>query len=413
MSTKCSVVRGSMTLYTYDSYTFENLEVRTIDAIKEDMEDDTFVKEHFLSANVLGVKFVGSNITDAISKAQDSISSSPGYVSSIIGSPASASTGSGTLDMFTFPVMILIALGAILLVLIALFVGTSKTTNRKRRYYDSHYGDENSYGIKQIKSSDVLGQSIAEKDRTATTPSPSQYCQEMESEYYFGNFLPTFDDIGSTLSRTFSGFSDRAQTRGDVGDDSVSPLYETYETTINNGGGVRIRGVCSNIDEDYEDCYSISSVYDDDDIPPPPPSSPGRLRSFPSPGRRLFASRRNDQSEIDTNEPFRDNPRFSAISERNDKAPPHRRIIFASMSNDEIEIETDGLSSRDSLRPLATPGRSNKPPRRNYPSPSHVIASKMKKRSKNRGGRDVSLGDDAFLDDDEVTGIEVSLRPVV
>ena len=378
MTTKCSVVQGYMTLYTYDYDQYENLEARTIDAIEEDLKDDTFVKEHLLNDVVLGVKFVGSNITDAASADRDSISSSPGYVTNIIGAPASATTGSDTLDLFTFPVMILIALGAILLVLIALFVGTSKTANRKRkRYGDSQYGDESSYSIRQLKSKDVFGD-YSRDEFDATTATPSQYGEEVESEYFFGNYLPSLADVGNALSRTFSGFSDRAHTHGITGDVSV---FDTYETTINNSGGVRIQNVKSYVDEDYEDCYSVGSVYNEPPPPPPPPISPNRLRSLPSPGR----------------------------------------ILFASMNNDEIEIGTDGLSSRDSLRPPSTPGRNKKTPRRSYPTPSHVLASKSPKRllqklSRNKDDDDVSLRDDAFLQDASLideNGMEVSLRPFI
>lgn len=362
-----------MTLYTYDGDSFENLEARTVDAIKEDMEDDTFVKENLLNDVVLGVRFVGSNITDVDVTAKDSVNTSPGYVSSIIGAPANATTGSGTLDMFTFPVMILIALGAILLVLIALFVGTAKTANRKRKRQDqSFYADQSSISLKEIRSNDVFGDYSQ-----ASTSTPSQIGQEIQPDYFFTNFL---EEVSNTLSRTFSGFSDRAHTHGVTGDESV---LETYEATIKGDGGVRIQNVTSWVDEDYEDCYSVSSVYDDQievPPPPPPPITPSRRRSLPSPGR----------------------------------------ILFASMSNDEIEIETDGLSSRDSLRAPTTPSRTKTP--RRYPNPTSVLASRspkhlMQKFSRNHHDDDVTTRDDAFLqdfypfDESDVTGMEVSLRP--
>lgn len=373
ISKKCTVVQGYMTLYTYDSDSYENLEARTVDAIKEDMEDDTFVKQNFLNDVVLGVRFVGSNITD-VEVAKDSVNSSPGYVSSIIGAPANATTGSGTLDMFTFPVMILIALGAILLVLIALFVGTSKTANRKRKRQDqSFYGDQSSSSLREIRSKDIFDYSRDEYD--ASTATPSQMGREVKIEYFFNNFL---EDVGTTLSRTFSGFSDRAHTHGITGDESV---LETYEATIRGDGGVRIQNVTSWVDEDYEDCYSVSSVYDDHEVlPPPPPISPSRRRTLPSPGR----------------------------------------MMFTSMKNDEVETETDGLSARDSLRAPTTPSRTKTP--RRYPNPSSVLASRspkhlMQKFSKNHCDGDVTLRDDAFLQDfnpfDESDGVEVSLRPFV
>ena len=72
--------------------------------------------------------------------------------------------------------------------------------------------------------------------------------------------------MGNALSRTFSGFSDTAQTHGHMGDESV---FYTYETSINNSGGVRIQNVKSYVVVDYEDCYSISSIYNE----PCPPNS--------------------------------------------------------------------------------------------------------------------------------------------
>lgn len=364
-----------MTLYTYDNDSYENLEARTIDAIKEDMTDDTFVKENVLNDVVLGVNFVGSNITD-VGTSKDSISTSPGYVTSIIGSPASAgTTGSGKLDMFTFPVMILIALGAILLVLIALFVGTSKSDSRKRKRHDeSFYGEESTIDIsyiKEVKSNDVFGDHSRD-DYDEITPTPSQYGREFESEYFLSNFLPSLEGIGNTLSRTFSGFSDRAQTHGYSGEESV---VETYEATIKGDGRVRIQNVKSWVDEDYEDCYSVSSVHFEAPPPPPPAYTPDRRRALPSPGR----------------------------------------LLFASMSNDKIEIETDGLSSRDSLRPLTTPTM-NKTTRR-YPNPTKVLTprspKRLMKRYRNSHDDDDSFLDDAFFEDyDEFAGVEVSLRPV-
>lgn len=371
ISTKCTVVKGYMTLYTYESDSYENLEVRTIDAIKEDMEDSAFVKENLLNDVVLGVKFLGSNITDAVAS-KDSISSSPGFVTSIIGSPSSATTGSGTLDMFTFPVMILIALGAILLVLIALFVGTSKTANRRRKRRDeSFYGNESSSSNKELNSKDIFG-NYSEDEYDAITPTTIRYCREVEPDFSPSSYLRSLQDISNTLSRTFSGFSDRAQTHGISGDESV---FETYEATIKGDGGVRIQNVKSYVDEDYEDCYSVGTIHAP---PPPPPPLPTQRRTvLPSPGR----------------------------------------ILFASMSNDEIEIETDGLSSRDSLRASTTPTQVKTP--RRLPNPTKLLTSRRSKHPihKFRNRHDDSFDDDAFDDDDDdfsaTTGIEVSLRPAV
>jgi len=403
ITTRCTVVKGYMTLYTYDNNEYENIEVRTVHAIQHDMEDGNFVAEHLLNDVVLGVSFIGSNITDnaGSTSVKDSIASSPGFVTSIIGSPAAATsgtTGSETLDMFTFPVMILIALGTILIVLTALFVGTSKTASRKRRRYandNPQYDYDNDLFLQEVKPADVY-------DRDGSTINTS-YGEEYDAEDYFHK-----------LSRTFTGFSNQAQLNGDnnVDDDDEDELsvFETYETTVKGNDGVCIRGMRSYADEDYEDCFSISSVHAD--LHPRSTRLP-----LPTPGRIFALSRSRDAMDDNRQLDSRNN-----ISRHNGILPTPGRIsrkaapppttnaprVMASTSRDVIEIEASGLSSCDSLRSIpSTPGKTNKSPRRSYPTPSSLMTSRSPKRSRQKTRKEDSSRKNDPLD--VVDGIEVTL----
>ena len=285
MATKCTVVQGHITLYTYDHDSYENIEVRAIDAIKQYMEDDTFVKQNLLNDVVLGVKFAGS----------------PGYVTNRFGTPVSSTLGSDAPDVFTAPVMILIALGAILCVLVALFVGTS--TRKKRKRYDSSYHNRDIVTKPHDKMSkdeqDVTmtssNQSIDEKDATMTS-------SKSDCDFFYSSYTQLFEGIGSACSKRFSGFSNEAPTNIDDG-----PVYnETYETTANGNGGVRIHGVRSNADEKYED------YYDHDEAPPETNglASLDSLRRPTTPGKKKKTPRRDypSQSRVFSS------PRFSRRS---------------------------------------------------------------------------------------------------
>jgi hypothetical protein len=255
MTTKCTVVHGHMTVYTYDSTSYENLQARSIDAIKEDMQDPTVVKQRYVNSVVLGVRFVGANTTETeqgkSSWTQDPINSSPGYVSSIVGSPNASSNTNDPLSVFTFPVMILVALGTIFLVLLALFVGTSD--RKRRQYYDdetsgqaTYYEQEREVSITEVRSTSLYD----------SNNSHDAYRQAKRPDSIFRNPVPCPEDIDRTLSRTFSGLSEKA-TSGHTGDS----LYATYETTMNSDGAIRIQEVRSYLDEENEDCYSIHSVF--------------------------------------------------------------------------------------------------------------------------------------------------------
>lgn len=298
MTTKCTVVRGQMTIYTYDSSSYENLQARTIDAIKEDMEDPTLVRQQYVNDVVRGVRFVGANTTgidkDTSSSTQDPINTSPGYVSSIIGSPNASSNTNDPFSIITFPVMILIALGTLFLVLLALFVGTS---NRKRKQYyeesssgrETYYEEDIEVSITEVRSAEIY-------DNTNTY---DDWMKAKRSDYIDRSPIPDSDDIDRTLSRTFSGLSDRA-TSGQTG----NSVYATYETTMNPDGDIRIQEVRSYVDEENDECYSIHSIFSagdghfDVEVDGPAsqdsmhdhnhPSSPGPNKK--SPIRRLYST---------------------------------------------------------------------------------------------------------------------------
>eukprot|EP00804_Cyclotella_cryptica_P028674 CCRYP_008193-RB/>CCRYP_008193-RB protein AED:0.05 eAED:0.05 QI:741/1/1/1/0/0.33/3/1418/519 len=321
MTTKCTVVHGHMTIYTYDSSSYENLQARTIDAIKEDMQDPTLVKQNYVNDVVLGLRFVRANTTNSdgskSSSTQDPINSSPGYVSSIIGSPNASSNTNDPFSLITFPIMILIALGTILLVLLALFVGTS---NRKRSQYDDEssgqatsYEEEREVSITEVRSSEMYdytngndgyrkaGRSdyLRSSEVYDYTNGNDRYRQAQRSDYIYRDRLPCSDEIDRALSRTFSGLSDRA-TSGHTG----NSVYATFETTINSIGDIRIQEVRSYVDDENEECYSIHSVFSTGDghcdVEVGAPASPdgmhdpnhssSRGTNKKSPSRRLYSS---------------------------------------------------------------------------------------------------------------------------
>jgi hypothetical protein len=341
-----------MTVYTYDSSSYENLQARTIDAIKEDMEDSTLVRQNYVNDLVRGVRFVGANTTgtdkDVSSSTQDHINSSPGYVSSIIGSPNASSNTNDPFSIITFPVMILIALGTLLLVLLALFVGTS---NRKQKHYyedsssgrDTYYEEDIEVSITEVRSAHIYDNTNIYND----------CMQAKRSDYINRGPLPDSDDIGRTLSRTFSGLSDRA-TRGQTG----NSVYATYETTMNSYGDIRIQEVRSFVDEEDDECYSIHSVFSagdghfDVEVDGPAcldsmhdPSHPSSLgTNKKSPIRRLYSTPTRVFSEQGS--PKRDFDTFSGNKDDDDEGV----AVHAYLEEYHTLDETAGMEV--SLRPF-------------------------------------------------------------
>jgi hypothetical protein len=311
-------------------------------------------------------------------------------VSSIIGAPSSADSSTGTkMDMFTFPVLILIALGTIMFVLLALFVGT----NRKRKPDGKRYDDESYYTESYYDDSCGSNESYGGDGGSPLTVTEvrQEYGGEEQQRSFLINAIPSFDGIGRSLSGAFSFLSDHAVDKGRVSNLVDPSVYEEYETTLNYDGDVRIQEVRSFVDEDFEECYSIHSIRaaadDDDELKVPdnslasrdsmrtPPGSPARdsskspQRSHPSPSRVLSSPARKASSLL---EKFRRNKEDHVAADDEDYKDCysiHSVRVCAADDENQIEVPytTDYQASNDSIpKPLpSSPGRS-------FPSPNRV-----------------------------------------
>ena len=222
MNTKCTVIRGHMTVYTYDATAFENLDVRILQVFEEDMNSPMVMKELFLSNVVFGVRFLstqgggdagsGSGGDGGFSSqgSTASISGGLGHVSEING-PLSSSkedySNSGY-SSFSFPMMVLIALGLFLVVLSGLFVYTSKRSDRKTKKGDigtdqisedgdgvkgrTYYQDSIEMDLKAMNfdnESTSSARTIEEKSSNCMiTCVREEYGQNVESKYIFTTY---------------------------------------------------------------------------------------------------------------------------------------------------------------------------------------------------------------------------------
>lgn len=392
MGTKCTVVRGYMTVYTYDATPYENLDKRILDALKEDMSTPSVVRESFLNDVVLGVRFIGGGMNDAdatgendattggvketaSSGNEDGINSRPGYVSAIQGSPSYSQGSTGGFSSFTFPMMILVALGMLFLVLASLFVYTSRVRSgkerRSRRYDDdfrtdspgqgTYYEDEQEVGLNAVDYDDDSESAYTDYDGKDTTyytitSTRQEYGHAVEHDY-FETAARNVVDESSHFSRSASNVSSRTASSRYEGDNTVA-------SDASVGFGIQIQEVHQAVDE-KEECYSIHSI------------------------RSTVPNVRVKTSAPDTYE----------------------------LQYGDDQSVAGSLASRDSLNnsPRRSPPRS--PGRKFYPSPSRLFGARNRM-SAMREEDEESIARDAYIDDRTVNmhdphaaGLEVSLTP--
>mmetsp|Transcript_21460 Transcript_21460/g.46631 ORF Transcript_21460/g.46631 Transcript_21460/m.46631 type:complete len:921 (-) Transcript_21460:125-2887(-) len=143
-STKCTVIQGSMVIYTSSTSqqaSFENLEGRILAALTETVNTNTLGLS--TDDGIVGVRMYNNEAQSLIGK-DTSVSQSPGYVTAVKGGlpTSSRENGSGGFE-FTTPLAILAGLACFLIVLAGLFVRTTtRKPKRQRLEKDGKNGSE-------------------------------------------------------------------------------------------------------------------------------------------------------------------------------------------------------------------------------------------------------------------------------
>jgi len=127
-SKKCTVIQGHMSIYTSESgSSFENLEERIVDLLTQEVNTNGM---QYTDDLIVGVRMYDNSDTPIIT--EDTIPQSPGYVTAI-GKPSTQENSNSNNLAISTSMAILVALGCLLIVLVALFAHTSRPKQQEQR----------------------------------------------------------------------------------------------------------------------------------------------------------------------------------------------------------------------------------------------------------------------------------------